>query len=354
MKRKRILITGGEGFLGTYLVDYLSKFPGTQITVLDKLSHRQDKNPHKNVIYEKGDILLREDVEKVFKKNGPFVTIYHLASAMPDKSVSDEETWNISVQGTRNVAASAVKHKATSFIFTSSNVTYGVPDALPVSEDTPLHPIEMYGKSKVQAEKELEKFKHDLNIQIFRCPVITGVGRLGLQAILFEFISENKNVYLLGNGDNTYQFIDANDVAAALELSSHKLGFDIYVIGGDGAMPLGQMYKKVIEYARSESTIVSLPKIPTLMTLSLLDKLNISPLGVYQYSMLGRSMYADTSKIKKLLGWKPKKTNLQSFIENYQWYVAKKNTFSEVGNGSTSSNRSLPKLKIFKLLKMFS
>ena len=203
-------------------------------------------------------------------------------------------------------------------------------------------------------EKELEKFKLDMNIQIFRCPVITGVGRLGLQAILFEFISENRNVCLLGSGENTYQFVDANDVTLALELSSHKLGFDIYVIGGDGAMPLGQLYKEVIEYAKSCSKIVSLPKIPALMVLSLLDKLSISPLGVYQYSMLGRSMYADTSKIKKLLGWKPKKTNLQSFIENYQWYKTKKNTFSEVGNGAISSNRSLPKLKIFKLLKMFS
>lgn len=354
MRNKRVLITGGEGFLGTYLVNYLSKFPGTQITVLDKLPHPNDKNLPKNVIYEKGDILLKDDVEKVFKKYGPFVAIYHLASAMPDKSVSDNETWDISVQGTANVATSAVKHRAKSFIFTSSNVTYGVPLDLPISEDTPTHPIEAYGKSKVQAEKELEKFKHDMNIQIFRCPVITGVGRLGLQAILFEFISENRNVYLLGNGDNTYQFIDANDVAVALELSSHKLGFDIYVIGGDGAMPLGQMYKKVIEYAKSRSKIISLPKKPALIALSLLDKLNISPLGVYQYSMLGRSMYADTTKIKKLLGWKPKKTNLQSFIENYQWYIAMKNTFTEVGNGSTSSNRSLPKLKIFKLLKMVS
>lgn len=354
MIQKRVLITGGEGFLGSYLVNYLSKFSGTQITVLDKLLHPKDKNPNKNVIYEKGDIALRDDVEKVFKKNGPFVTIYHLASAMPDKSVSDKETWNISVQGTANVATSAVKYRAKSLIFTSSNVTYGVPHDLPVSEDTPTHPIEAYGNSKVQAEKELEKFKHNLNIQIFRCPVITGVGRLGLQAILFEFISENRNVYLLGSGDNTYQFVDANDVAAALELSSHKLGFDIYVIGGDGAMPLGQMYKKVIEYAKSRSKIISLPKKPALIALSLLDKLNISPLGVYQYSMLGRSMYADTTKIKKLLGWKPKKTNLQSFIENYRWYIAKKKTFAEVGNGSTSSNRSLPKLKIFKLLKMFS
>jgi len=194
----------------------------TKITVLDKLPHHQDKIPRKNVVYEKGDILLRDDVEKVFKKNGPFATIYHLASAMPDKSVSDNETWDISVLGTRNVAVSAVKHKAKSFIFTSSNVTYGVPDSLPVTEDTPVNPIEAYGKSKVQAEKELEKFKLDMNIQIFRCPVITGVGRLGLQAILFEFISENRNVYLLGSGENTYQFVDANDVTLALELSSHK------------------------------------------------------------------------------------------------------------------------------------
>lgn len=65
--------------------------------------------------------------------------------------------------------------------FTSSNVTWGIPVSLPVIEETPTLPLEIYGKSKIQAEKEIEKFINRINIQIFRCPVITGIGRLGFK-----------------------------------------------------------------------------------------------------------------------------------------------------------------------------
>jgi hypothetical protein len=114
------------------------------------------------------------------------------------------------------------------------------------------------------------------------------------------------------------------------------------------------MYQKVIDFAQSKSKIVSLPKSPATITLAILDKLNISPLGVYQYSMIGKSLYMDTKKIKTKLGWKPKKTNTDTFIENYKWYTEHKGSFVELGSGSYSSNRSVPKMGVFKLLKMLS
>ncbi len=353
MKNKRVLITGGEGFLGTYLVAYLLQ-KGYEIVVFDKLEHDPTQKYPGNVSHVKGDICSNRDVYTVFQKYGRFSTVFHLASEMPDKSASDDITWKTSVLGTKNLISEAVKSKVKSFVFTSSNVTYGIPQSLPVTEETPVHPLEIYGKSKVQAEKELEKFKKHIAIQIFRCPVISGVGRLGLQAILFEFISENRNIYVLGNGSNKYQFVDALDVCVALEKASHMQGFDIYTIGADGVMTLKELYQKVIDYAKSTSKIISLPKTPALMLLTILDKLNISPLGIYQYTMIGRSMYADTTKIKQKLGWKPIKTNADSFIENYQWYQRNKREFTEIGSGKLSSNRSLPKMRAFKVLKFFS
>lgn len=353
MKSKKVLITGGNGFLGEHLVHYLLKNGGDSVVVFDKL-HPAAKVSDAHVHFFTGDVCSTDDVEKVFKMLGPFDAVYHLASAMPDKSHTDEETWRISVDGTKNLVSAAVEHNVRSFVFTSSNVTYGVPKTLPVTEDTPLLPIEAYGKSKVAAEHELEKFKGKIHIQMFRCPVITGVGRLGLQAILFDFISENRKVYMLGDGKNKYQFVDADDVCQALELASHAKGFDAYTIGGDGVLALRDLYKEVIDYAKSTSKIVCLPKTPALVALSVLNALQISPLGVYQYSMLGQSMYADTTKIKKKLGWKPKKTIAQSFIENYDWYTEHKDSFTEVGSGNLSSNKSVPKMGIFTLLKNLS
>jgi nucleoside-diphosphate-sugar epimerase len=158
----------------------------------------------------------------------------------------------------------------------------------------------------------------------------------------------------LGDGLNRYQFVDADDVCQALDLASRAKGFDAYTIGGDGVLPLRDLYKQVIAFAKSTSNIVYLPKAPALIALSILNALKISPLGVYQYSMLGQSMYADTTKIKKKLGWKPKKTIAQSFIENYVWYREHKNSFAQVGSGKFSSNKSVPKMGIFTLLKKLS
>ncbi len=354
IKKQKILITGGAGFVGSHLVEYLLRKGDYKIVVFDKLEYHKPKNFKSSVTYVKGDIISQKDVRGVFKMYGPFLTVYHLASAMPNKAVSDDILWKTNVLGTRNIIKESVKNKAKSFIFTSSNVAYGIASILPVTEKTPLEPLEIYGRSKAQAEKELARFKKDINIQIFRCPVITGVGRLGLQAILFEFISENKNIYLLGDGENKYQFVDAMDVATALEKASYINGFDIYNIGADQILTLREIYQKVINFATSTSKIISLPKAPLLFLLSLLDKLNTSPLGVYQYTMLGRSLYMDTNKIKKKFGWKPKKTNVETFLENYQWYKENKGKFTVIGSSSVSENRSLPKMGILKLVKLFS
>lgn len=354
MQRKKVLITGGAGFVGSQLVRYLLGMGDYDIVVFDRLIHHKQQNYEKQVIYCKGNMLSKKDVSKVFQKYGPFVTVYHLASAMPNKQVPDNLLWQTNVYGTLNMISEAVRNKTKSFIFTSSNVTYGIPKKLPVTEETPLVPLEMYGKSKVQAEKELAKFKNDISIQIFRCPVIVGVGRLGLQAILFEFIEENRRAYVLGKGSNKYQFADVIDVCTALEKASRIDGFEIYNIGADEVLSLKELYQKVINFAKSTSKVISIPMVPSLMILSILDKMNISPLGVYQYNMMGRSIYADTKKIKTKLGWKPTKTNADTFIDNYKWYKANKGNFKEIGSGEFSSNRSLPKMGILKLIKIFS
>lgn len=354
MKDKKVLVTGGAGFLGSHLVQYLVQKGGYEIVIFDKLEYPGSENYGKNVLYFKGNIFSQKDVCEVFKKHGPFSTVYHLAAEMPNKAVSDDILWKTNVLATINLVSEAVKNKVTSFVFTSSNVAYGIPQILPTTEETPLVPLEIYGKSKAQAEIELAKFKKQINIQIFRCPVIIGVERLGLQAILFEFISENRNVYMLGDGSNKYQFVDATDTVVALEAASRIRGFDIYTIGAPEIVTLREIYQGVINFAGSTSKIISLPKIPALFLLSILDKLNISPLGVYQYTMLGRSLYADTRKIKKKLNFRPKKTNTETFIENYKWYRKNKGTFREIGTGAASSNKSLPKMGILKLVKMFS
>ncbi|MCX6787579.1 MAG: NAD(P)-dependent oxidoreductase [Candidatus Kaiserbacteria bacterium] len=349
----KVLVTGGAGFIGSHLVRHLIHTTDLDVVIFDRLE-KPIQGHESRTIYYKGELSSENDVRAVFQKFGPFVTVYHIGAAMPDRSVSDDVLWASNVDGTRNVAMRALENGTRSFVFTSSNVTYGVPLELPVSEETPVRPIEIYGRSKVEAEKILEEFKGKMSVQILRCPVVAGVGRLGLQAILFEFISENKNVYVLGNGSNKYQFAEVTDVCNALEAASHAEGFYIYNIGADEVLSLKEMYQGVIAFAKSTSKIISIPSVPALFILFILDKLHLSPLGPYQYTMIGQSLHMDTTKIKSKLNWKSQRTNLDIFIENYTWYKDNKGTFVQVGSGNASSNRSLPNMGIFKILKWLS
>lgn len=350
MKQKKALITGGIGFLGTQLTSYLLK-KNYSLVIIDKLSENKKTN---KTIYIKADILCKIDLNKIFKKYGPFDYVFHLAAELPNRSSSARKIWETNVDGTINVIEEAIKNKTKSFIFTSSNTLYGMPKKNPVTEETHPNPLEIYGKSKVDAEIELKKYKNKINIQIFRCPVISGPGRLGLQAILYEFISENKKIYILGGGKNKYQFIDIRDLCVAFEKATNIKGFDIYNIGADETISLKDLYSEVIKYAKSKSKIISIPKKPATIALSLLNKLRLSPLGPYQYSMLAESLYADTKKIKKRLLWKPKITNKQMFVENYKWYLENKKTLKVFDKNKTSANKSVPKLGLLKLIKYLS
>jgi len=350
MKRSRVLITGGCGFIGSHLAPFLTK-KGFDVVVFDKLS---PDSLNKQTIFVKGNILNKKGVSGLFKNFGPFETVYHLAAALPNKTMSDKLLWQTNVNGTKQIASFAVQHKTKSLVFTSSNTVYGIPPQLPTTENTAINPLEIYGKSKAHAEKALCKFKDKINIQMFRCPVVSGVGRLGLQAILFEFISENKKIYVLGGGKNKYQFIDVDDLCNAMYKSSKIKGCDVYTIGADKVCSMEDIYKSVIKYAKSTSSIISLPQKPAMAILAFFNKLNFSPLGIYQYTMLGQSLFSDTSKIKQKLSWYPKKTNTALFIENYQWFVENRQTFKSLGRGNLSDNRSLPKMGILKLLKLIS
>lgn len=354
MHKKTILVTGGAGFVGSHLLSRFKKKTTCPVVVFDKLDKLPKESQAKHITYVKGNLTKKEEILHLFRTYGPFKTIYHLGSEMPNKLANDDLMWSTNVSGTFSVASEAARTGTTSFIFTSSNVTYGIPATLPVTEETQLQPIEGYGKSKVGAEQILKKFSKQMNIQIFRCPVITGVGRLGLQSILYEFISENKSVYVLGKGDNRYQFVDVEDVVDAMLAASTIKGFDIYTIGADDVLTLRELYQQVIHHAGSTSKIYNLPKTPAFFILWLMDKINYSPLGIYQITMMSRSIYADTTKIKKRLAWNPKKTNIDTFIENYDWYIQHKGNYQQIGGNTDSPNKSIPKMGILKLIKLFS
>ena len=219
------------------------------------------------------------------------------------------------------------------------------------STDVP-SPVEIYGKSKLEGERRLQKFTADLDVVIIRCPTIMDSGRLGLLAILYEFIDDNKSVWVVGDGSNRYQFIYAQDLATACIQGASYGHSDLFHIGSDNVQSMRSVYESVIASAGSRSKVRSLPKAPTIAAMILAHKLKVSPLGPYHYKMIAESFLFDTNRIKSRLGWKPTLTNEEMLLRAYSYY--KENRRDIAARTDASAHRKPASMGIIRLLKWVS
>ena len=345
----KALITGGAGFFGTVLKHYLSE-KGVESIIYDLVP---DTDKVKNTVAIQGDLCNLSQLEDCFKNYAPFDVVFHVAAQLAHSVKDTDFLWRSNVDGTRNIVEMAVKYKVPHLVFTSSNCLWGIPMGKKIVETDPPHPVEIYGKSKWEAEKVLLNYKDSLNMSIIRCPTITDAGRVGLLAILFEFIEENRRLYLVGKGDNVYQFIYARDLAdACLKACEKGTSTEVFNIGSDNVKSFKEVYRYVIEKAGSSSRLVSLPKGPTIFAMKLCYKLGLSPLGPYQYKMIAEDFVFDTQKIKTMLDWEPTLTNEEMLFKAYEYYKENKQLLQS--SESLSAHKQSAKMGIIKLLKYFS
>jgi len=121
----------------------------------------------------------------------------------------------------------------------SSNCLWAEGFGRPVTEADEPAPVELYGRSKLQAERELAAItekRPDFKVVTLRCPTIIDSGRLGLLAILFEFIEDGKKVWVVGDGSSRYQFIYAQDLATACLLCLQYEESNLFHIGSDDVL----------------------------------------------------------------------------------------------------------------------
>jgi UDP-glucose 4-epimerase len=312
----KILITGGTGFFGSVLKKHLQS-SGSSYVNFDVIPDPEDIAAGR---FCAGDLTLPQDIDRCFREHGPFDAVCHVAAQLAHDVKSEDYLWKSNVEGTRHLAECAARNGVARFIFTSTNCLWGVPLNRPVKEDDAPHPVEIYGRSKLEAEQILHSFRSQMQIVIFRSPTIIAAGRVGLLGILFDFILENKKIPVVGDGTKPYQFIAASDYAHAISLAlSHKLSA-VYHIGSDHPTSLEASYRYVIEKAKSSSPIYHLPVWPTIPVLKILHHLKLSPLGPYQYGMIAEEFVFDTSRIKEDLGWSPTQTNGEILWQAFEYY----------------------------------
>jgi nucleoside-diphosphate-sugar epimerase len=344
---KSILITGASGFFGGLLKRRLLA-EGFRCTNIDLVA---DADTHPNLTSIQGDIRNNQLLCKLFEKER-FTAVFHCAALLAHDTIDDNALWTSNVDGTRNIAEACRRYGVSKLIFTSTNWLWASNPGHDVKEDEPPNPVELYSRSKLAAEQVLDEYKQDLNVILIRCPTIIDSGRPGLLAILFEFIEDNKKVWVVGDGSNRYQFIYAQDLATACIQCLDYHHSDLFHIGSDHVVSLRKVYEAVIEAAGTRARVAQLPKAPTIAAMQLAHKLKISPLGPYHYRMIAEDFIFDTTHIRHKLNWLPTLTNEQMMIEAFRYYKAQR---AEIQTHKDVSAHSRPaSMGVIRLLKWIS
>jgi len=343
---KTIMVTGGAGFFGGILKRAILE-SGDRCISVDVVP---DVDEHPNLDKRQIDLRDRDALDQVFA-SGHIDGVVHCAAMLAHGSEDPKELWTSNVDGTRNLMDAMRKHGVRQHVFTSTNCLWGEAMGRPVLEDDPPNPVELYGRSKVEAERIIREYDDIVSVLV-RCPTILDFGRLGLLSILFEFIDEGRRVWAVGGGRNRYQFIYARDLANACIMALDYPRSDTFNIGSDDVKSMAEVYEYVIRKANSGAKVAALPRGPAIAAMKLAYHLKISPLGPYHYKMIAEDFLFDTSRIKERLGWRPTMTNEEMLWRAYQYYSENRREIE--ARQDVSAHRKAAKMGVIRLLKWVS
>jgi nucleoside-diphosphate-sugar epimerase len=342
MTASSALVTGGSGYFGSLLRDRLHR-DGQVVRTFDLVD--ADDRPS-GVDFLQGDI---RDSQRVGVACARCQVIYHCVAQVPlakDRALFE----SVNVRGTENLLRAAVAAKVRKVIYVSSSAVFGVPKANPVNEETEPSPGEAYGRAKLEGERLCARFAREgLDVTVIRPRTIMGHGRLGIFQILFEWIREGYNVPVLGPGDNRYQFVHADDLADACIRAAGRAGAAIYNCGTDRFGSMREVLEHLCSHAKTGSKVRSVPMRPAVWLMKATSALGLSPLGPYHALMYGRSLYSDITKARTELGWQPRFSNNEMFVQSYDWYL--KNREAILRSTGASHHRSAVRQGILGLVK---
>ena len=337
-----VLVTGGAGYFGTILVDR-ALARGDTVKVLDLNRPEPRDQPVEAIV---ADVRDRDAVQEACR--GVDV-VHHNVAQVP--LAKDRELFeSVNVLGTANVLLAARDAGVRKVVHTSSSAIFGVPDANPVTEDTPGKPLEAYGRAKLEAEALCrEAAASGVDVTIIRPRTILGHGRLGIMAILFEFVAEGAPVFVLGGGANTYQFVHADDLADACLLAADRPGATTYNIGATEFGTMRQLLQSLVDHAGTGSRVRSLPAAPAKAGMRALSLVGQAPFAPYHWLMYAESLWFDTTKARTELGWEPTHSNASALIESYEWFLQHRGD-AATGGSHHQSPVPLGMLRVLKRL----
>ena len=270
----RVLITGGAGFIGSFIADQLLNENVKEIILIDNLirgSRSNIANPllFDNVRMVEGDIRDRGLLDDLFQGMD---YCFHMAALRINHCVADpRQALEVMFDGAFNVAESSVKHKVKKIIIASSASIYGTADTYPTSEDHhPYNNRTLYGAAKVANEGIFRSFQDmfGLNYNAMRYFNVYGprmdiYGKYTEVLIRwYHLIKENKEPLIYGDGKQTMDFVYVEDVARANILAMKAdVTDEVFNVGSGIETSLEELCWSLLEVMKSnlKPTYIPIP-----------------------------------------------------------------------------------------------
>lgn len=154
---QNILVTGGAGYIGSHMVRMLDQ-QGYNVIVYDNLERGNADAVIAGKLVQ-GDLHDRQTLDSVFTSHAIDAVMHFAALAYVGESVTEPAMYyRNNVTGTQSLLDAMCQHDVKTLVFSSTCATYGVPEKLPITEDTPQNPINPYGQSKLMVEQILKDY----------------------------------------------------------------------------------------------------------------------------------------------------------------------------------------------------
>lgn len=312
---QKIFLTGGAGFIGSYLTEELLTLQPKKIIILDNLirgSFENMKSFIKNPLVEfiEGDIRNTELLEKCISEAD---YVFHMAALRINACAADpKEGFDVMLQATFNVAQLCVKHKIKKVIYSSTASVYGLAQHFPTPEtDNPYNNQTFYGGAKSWGEQLFRsyKFMYELDYVALRYFNVYG-SRMDTDGKYTEVmikwldcIRDGKQPAIFGDGTDSMDFVHVKDIAHANVLAlQSEVSDEAFNVGDQVETSLKQLLDALLKVNNS----------------------NLAPVFKEANSInpVSRRL-ADLSKIKKLLGYTPSISLEEGLKELSAWYFEK-------------------------------
>lgn len=335
MQGKRVLVTGGAGFLGYHLAQNLPLRGVAFVAMNDIAPFFADEYP-KDYLLVNQDVRDADGMYRLIHDNKIDIII-HCAAALP--LWKDEDIYSTNIAGLRNTIEQAQKCNVERIVFISSTAVYGVPDKHPLVETDPVDGVGAYGESKIAGEQVCAEFREaGMCIPVIRPKTFIGTARLGVFQILYDWVDSGKRIPIIGKGDNLYQLLEVTDLIEAIALAASapaEVANDIFNVGAQRFEKVKLDVGALCNFAGNGARVMPTPASIVKPALALFEFLKISPLYKWVYGTADKDSFVSTKKIEEKLGWKSKFSNEDALITSHKWYLEHKDELVHVKGGVT-------------------